>query len=42
MRTVEAYGSDDARSMAANGTSAYDCRRTTGGAGWQHFSASGR
>ena len=29
MRTVDAYGSDDARSMAANNTSAYNCRRTT-------------
>ena len=27
VRTVEAYGSDDARSMAANNTSAYNCRR---------------
>jgi D-alanyl-D-alanine carboxypeptidase len=34
VRTVEAYGSDDARSMAANNTSAYNCRRTTGGTGW--------
>jgi hypothetical protein len=34
VRTVEAYGSDDARSMAANNTSAYNCRRTTGGSGW--------
>ena len=41
VRTVEAYGSDDARSMAANNTGAYDCRRTTGGAGWSEH-ASGR
>ncbi len=34
VRTVEAYGSDDGRSMAADDTSAYDCRRTTGGIGW--------
>lgn len=34
VRTVETYGSDDARSMAANNTSAYNCRRTTGGTGW--------
>jgi hypothetical protein len=34
VRTVEAYGGDDARSMAANNTSAYNCRRTTGGTAW--------
>jgi len=34
VRTVEAYGGDDARSMAANSTSAYNCRRTTGGTAW--------
>ena len=34
VRTVEAFGGDDGRSMAANNTSAYNCRRTTGGAGW--------
>ena len=34
VRTVEAYGGDDARSMAANNTSAYNCRPTTGGGGW--------
>ena len=34
VRTVEAYGSDDERSMAANNTSAYNCRRSTGGTGW--------
>ena len=37
VRTVEAFGSDDARSMAANNTSAYNCRRTTGGTGWSGF-----
>ena len=34
MRTVEQYGADDDRSMAANNTSAYNCRRTTGGTSW--------
>ncbi|HWH00552.1 MAG TPA: M15 family metallopeptidase [Pilimelia sp.] len=34
MVTVEQYGADDARSMAANNTSAYNCRRTTGGSTW--------
>jgi hypothetical protein len=34
IRTVEQYGSDDDRSMEANNTSAYNCRRTTGGTGW--------
>ena len=34
VRTVETYGGDDARSMAANNTSAYNCRRTTGGTAW--------
>ena len=32
--TVEQYGGDDDRSMAANNTSAYNCRRTTGGSAW--------
>ncbi len=31
MVTVERYGGDDDRSMAANNTSAYNCRSTTGG-----------
>ena len=31
MVTVEQYGSDDDRSMAANNTSAYNCRTVTGG-----------
>ena len=31
MVTVEQYGSDDDRSMAANNTSGYNCRLTTGG-----------
>ena len=34
MVTVEQYGSDDDRSMAANNTSAYNCRLTTGGTRW--------
>ena len=34
VRTVEQFGSDDGRSMAADNTSAYNCRRSTGGAGW--------
>lgn len=34
MVTVEQYGSDDDRSMAANNTSAYNCRATTGGSGF--------
>lgn len=31
---VTVYGSDDDRSMAANNTSAFNCRRVTGGTGW--------
>ena len=34
MVTVEQYGSDDDRSMAANNTSGYNCRLTTGGTRW--------
>ncbi|MCW2679283.1 MAG: hypothetical protein JWM62_684 [Frankiales bacterium] len=34
MRTVEQYGSDDDRSMAANNTSAFNCRAVAGGTGW--------
>lgn len=34
VRTVERYGADDARSMADDNTSAYNCRPTTGGSGW--------
>ena len=34
MDTVEVFGGDDARSMAANNSSAYNCRATTGGTGW--------
>jgi hypothetical protein len=37
MRPVEAYGSDDERSMAANNTSAFNCRRVAGSSSWsQH------
>jgi len=32
--TVEQYGADDDASMAANNTSAYNCRSTTGGTGF--------
>jgi len=41
METVDRFGGDDARSMAANNTSAYNCRATTGGTGWSEH-ASGR
>lgn len=34
METVDRFGGDDDASMAANNSSAYNCRRTTGGAGW--------
>ena len=34
VRTVDAYGGDDERSMAANNSSAYNCRRSTGATGW--------
>ena len=34
MVTVEQYGADDGASMAANNTSAYNCRPTTGGTGF--------
>lgn len=34
MVTVEQYGADDDASMAANNTSAYNCRAVTGGSGW--------
>ncbi len=37
MRLVEAYGSDDDRSMAADNTSAFNCRRVSPGGPWsQH------
>ena len=34
MQLVDDYGGDDNRSMAANNTSAFNCRRTTGGTSW--------
>ena len=34
LHTVDRYGGDDDASMAANNTSAYNCRRTTGGTSW--------
>jgi hypothetical protein len=37
MLLIDRYGGDDDRSMAANNTSAYNCRRVTGGTTWsQH------
>jgi len=37
MRLVDAYGGDDDRSMAADNTSAFNCRAVTGGTAWsQH------
>jgi hypothetical protein len=37
MRLVDEHGGDDDRSMAANNTSAYNCRTVTGGTAWsQH------
>jgi poly-gamma-glutamate synthesis protein (capsule biosynthesis protein) len=38
MRLVDDYGGSDARSMAANNTSAFNCRRTTGGSSWSEHS----
>jgi poly-gamma-glutamate synthesis protein (capsule biosynthesis protein) len=34
MRLVDAYGGDDDRSMAANNTSAYNCRQVAGSSSW--------
>ena len=34
MRLVDAYGGDDDRSMAADNTSAYNCRRVKGSKRW--------
>jgi hypothetical protein len=37
LRPVDAYGGDDDRSMAADNTSAFNCRDAVGGSGWsQH------
>ena len=38
MRLVDAYDGSDARSMAANNTSAFSCRRVTGGTSWSEHS----
>ena len=34
MRTVDAYGGSDRRSMRANNTSGYNCRRVQGSSSW--------
>jgi hypothetical protein len=34
MRLIDDYGADDDRSMAANNTSAFNCRRGTGSTSW--------
>jgi D-alanyl-D-alanine carboxypeptidase len=36
MQTVEIHGADDERSMAANNTSAFNCRRVTRGTVWSN------
>jgi hypothetical protein len=38
IRRVEAFGGSDDRSMAANNTSAFNCRRVTGGTAWSEHS----
>ena len=38
MRLVDHYRGDDGLSMSANNTSAYNCRRTTGGDRWSEHS----
>jgi hypothetical protein len=38
MEPVDAYGGDDDRSMAANNTSAFNCRPVTGGSSWSEHS----
>lgn len=38
MELVDEYGADDDRSMAANNTSAFNCRAVTGGSGWSQHS----
>ncbi len=38
METVEKYNSDDDASMAANNTSAFNCRAITGGTAWSNHS----
>ena len=36
---VQRYGSDDDASMAANNTSAFNCRAVTGGSGWSEHAS---
>ncbi|WP_230977218.1 M15 family metallopeptidase [Georgenia yuyongxinii] len=38
MEPVEAFGGDDDASMAANNTSAFNCRAVTGGSSWSEHS----
>jgi hypothetical protein len=38
MEPVDAYGGDDDDSMAANNTSAFNCRPVTGGSAWSEHS----
>ncbi|MGH3426463.1 MAG: M15 family metallopeptidase [Mycobacteriales bacterium] len=38
METVDKYGADDDKSMAANNTSAFNCRPITGGTAWSNHS----
>jgi hypothetical protein len=38
MEVVDEYGGDDDLSMAANNTSAYNCRAITGGSSWSEHS----
>ena len=38
MRLADEYGGDDDRSMAANNTSAFNCRPVTGGSAWSEHS----
>ncbi len=38
MEPVSTYGGDDGRSMAANNTSAFNCRKKTGGRSWSRHS----
>jgi hypothetical protein len=38
MEPVEAFGGSDDASMAANNTSAFNCRAVTGGSGWSEHS----
>jgi hypothetical protein len=38
MRLIDRYGADDDRSMAANNSHAFNCRRVTGGSAWSEHS----